>query len=140
MSLEELIKLRKIKHHYYLWKKCFARDDEHVIEWNTQARETSTRKNQNRIESFVEPFTTWFKPTTSEFNGKIISKEYARGQVVSSSTGSNREGIVCEQEDNVENNKEKLNNSEDDSFETTIFVKAKSKGTFNSCFRERKKE
>jgi hypothetical protein len=95
LSLEELIKLKKIKHHYYLWKKCFGRDDERVIEWNAQTKEISTLKNQNRIESFVEPFTTWFKPTTSEFNGKIIFEEYARGRVESSSIGSSKQKVVC---------------------------------------------
>jgi hypothetical protein len=85
-----------MKHHYYLWKKCFGRDDEHVTEWNAWTKEISTQKYPNIIESFVKPFKTWFKPTTSEFNGKIISEEYARGWVVYSSIGLSRQGIVCE--------------------------------------------
>jgi len=36
-------------------------------------------ENQNKIESFVEPFTTWFKPTIDEFSVKVIFEEYARG-------------------------------------------------------------
>jgi hypothetical protein len=79
LNLEELIKLKKVKHHHYSWKKCFGIDDERVIEWNAQTKEISTWKNQNIMESFVEPFTTWFKPTTSEFNGKIIFEKYVRG-------------------------------------------------------------
>lgn len=90
------------------------------------------------MESFVEPFTTWFKPTTSEFNGKIIFEKYVRGWVVSNSTRSSRQGVVCEQKDNVEDSGEKSRDSEGNNFETTISMKAKSKGTFNSCFRERK--
>jgi hypothetical protein len=38
LNLEELIKLKKIKHHYYLWKTCSRRDNEHVSEWNAQTR------------------------------------------------------------------------------------------------------
>jgi len=34
LNPEELIELKKIKHCYCLWKKCFGRDNEHVNEWN----------------------------------------------------------------------------------------------------------
>jgi hypothetical protein len=35
LNPQELIKLKKIKHCYSLWKKCSGRDSEHVNEWNT---------------------------------------------------------------------------------------------------------
>jgi len=49
LNPEELIELKKIKHYYYLWKKCFGRDSEHVNEWNTRAREISTWKNETKL-------------------------------------------------------------------------------------------
>jgi hypothetical protein len=61
-----------------------------------------------------------------------------RGQVVSRSTRSSKQGVVCEQKDNVEDNGENSNGSEYSSSEIIIFVKARNKGTFNSCFRKRK--
>jgi len=111
LNLEELIKLKKIKHHYYLRKKCSRKDNEHVNQWNTRAREISAQKNQNKIESSLEPSMTWFEPTTNEFSGKIISKEYARGQVVSSSTRSNKQRVVCKQGDNVKDSGEETNDN-----------------------------
>ncbi len=65
-------------------------------EWNAQVREISTQKNQNRIESFAEAYTTWFKPTACEFNGKIVFEEHTRGQVVSSFVGPSGQRVVCE--------------------------------------------
>lgn len=80
-------------------------------QWNTRAREISAQKNQNKIESSLEPSMTWFEPTTNEFSGKIISKEYARGQVVSSSTRSNKQRVVCKQGDNVKDSGEETNDN-----------------------------
>jgi hypothetical protein len=139
LSLEELIELKKIKHHYYMWKKYSRRDNEGVNEWNARAREISTQKNQNKIESFVEPYMTWFKPTTCKFNGKEIFEEYARGWVVSNSTRSSKQKVVCEQGDIVKDSREELGNSGNNSSKTTIHVKARSKGTFHSCFRGKKR-
>ncbi len=95
-------------------------------------------ENQNKIESFVEPSTTWFKPTIDEFSGKVIFEEYARGWVVSGSIGSSKQGVVCKQINNVEDNGEETIDNEDNSYETIILLKAKSKWAFNSYLREEK--
>jgi hypothetical protein len=110
-----------------------------VNEWNIWAREISAWKNQNKIESLVEPSTTWFKPTTYEFSAKVVFEEYARGWVVSSSIGSSRQGVVCKQRNNVEGSGKETSDSEDNSYETTILLKAKSKWAFNFCLREKKR-
>lgn len=109
-----------------------------MSEWNAQAKEISTQKNQNKIESCVEPYTIWFKPTIGEFGGKVVYEEYERRQVVFSSIGSSRQKVVCEQGNNVEDNGEKSNDSGDNSLEATIPVKAKSKGALNSYFKGKK--
>jgi hypothetical protein len=68
-----------------------------VNEWNAQAREISTPKNWYKIERFVEQYMIWFKPTIAKFSGKEIFEEYARGWVVSDSTRSSKQRVVCEQ-------------------------------------------
>ncbi len=75
-------------------------------EWNTWAREIFAQKNQNRIESFVEPFKIWFKPTTNKFSGKTIFEKYVRGPIVFNFRISSKQGVICEQGDNVENSGE----------------------------------
>ncbi len=73
---------------------------------------------------------TWFKPITSEFNGKTIFEKYEKGRVLFSSKKSSRQGVVCEWGDNVEDSGEESNDIEDNSFEAIVPMKAKSKGEF----------
>ncbi len=67
----------------------------------------------NKIESFVEPSTTWFKPITDKFSAKVVFEEYAKGWVISSFIGSSRQGVVCKRGDNVKDSVEETNDSED---------------------------
>ncbi len=82
----------------------------------------------------------WFKPTTCKFSGKEIFEEYARGWFVSSSTRSNMQKVVCEQGNIVKDSGKESGDSGNSSSEAIVPVKAKSKGTLNSCFRGKKKE
>lgn len=95
-------------------------------------------QKKNKTESFVEPFTTWFKPITDEFNGKVVFGKYARGWVVLSSIGSSKQGVVCKWKKNVEDSGEETNDNEDNNYETTMLLKAKKKKAFNSCLKEKK--
>jgi hypothetical protein len=118
-----------------LWKKWSRRDNEQGSEWNAWAKNIFTR---NRIESFVEPYTTWFKPITCKFSGKIVFEEYARGQVVFNSTWSSRQRVIYERGNSVEYNGEESNDNGDSNFEATTPIKAISKRTLNSYFRRNK--
>jgi hypothetical protein len=109
-----------------------------VSEWNVWAKEISTQNNRNKIESFVEPYTIWFKPTIGKFGGKVVSEEYARWQVVFNSIGSSRQKVVCEWGNNVEDNGEESSDSGDSSLEATVPIKARSKGALNSYFKGKK--
>lgn len=82
---------------------------------------------------------TWFKPTTDKFSAKVVFEEYVTGWVIFSSTWSSRQGVVCKRGNNIEDSGEKTSDSEDNSFEATILLKAKSKGTFNSWLKEKKR-
>jgi len=43
MNLEKLEELKAIKHNNYLWKKCFERNNNCIVEWNVIAREELVR-------------------------------------------------------------------------------------------------
>jgi hypothetical protein len=95
LSPKELIKLKKFKHRYYLWKKYYGKNNERVSEWNTRAREIYARKN--KIESSIDPYTIWFKPTMGEFSVKVVFEEHAKGRIVSGFAGPSRHKVVYEQ-------------------------------------------
>jgi hypothetical protein len=49
LNPKKIIELKKIKQCYYLWKKCFGKDNERVNEWNAQAKEIIEQQNQCKI-------------------------------------------------------------------------------------------
>jgi hypothetical protein len=97
LNLEELVELKKIKQRYYMWKKCYGKDNEHVTKWNTQTRKIVEQQNQRKIERSIEPHKVWFKPNTRKFSGKVVFEEQKRTRFASSFVEPNCWKVFCEQ-------------------------------------------
>jgi hypothetical protein len=117
-----------------MWKKCSRKSNEHVSEWNPQAKEIIEQQNQRRIERFVELHKAWFKPNTGKFSGRVAFEKKERTRLTSNFARPSRWRDVYEQRVDIKNSGEKSNDSGDNGFEAIVPI---SKGTFkphNSCF------
>lgn len=97
LSLEELVELKKIKQWYYVWKKCYGKDNKRVTKWNTRTREIVEQQNQRKIERSIEAHKARFKLNTGKFSGKVVFGEQKRTRFASSFVGPNCWRVVYEQ-------------------------------------------